>query len=219
MTAQASAPSVPGLRHSARSACRMVSVWYTSTATIFAPRSLRARIAWVITLTCVATAFGPPDDDAVRLGHFARIGAHEATGSGEVAGPRDADADGCEKARIALGVNRADRPRGAAECREQNSSSLRKSHRLERISRAVSGLRFCACRRRPHVHNPWRCKPPKTMAAYRLEINLRVDEARLIRRGHGGRPRLKAGRALARRSYGERCCASGRPCGEYRSNR
>jgi len=58
-------------------------------------------------LTCVATAFGPPDDDAVRLGHFARIGAHEATGSGEVAGPRDADADGCEKARIALGVREA----------------------------------------------------------------------------------------------------------------
>src|SRR5262249_61736651 len=32
---------------------------YTSTAAILAPRSLRARVAWVITLTWVLTAFVP----------------------------------------------------------------------------------------------------------------------------------------------------------------
>jgi hypothetical protein len=43
-----------------------------SMATIFAPRSLRARTAWVITLTWVATAFVPQmttqSDFAISLG-------------------------------------------------------------------------------------------------------------------------------------------------------
>lgn len=41
------------------SACFMVSFRYTSMTTIRAPRSLRALVAWVITLTCVETAFVP----------------------------------------------------------------------------------------------------------------------------------------------------------------
>ena len=47
---------------------------------------------------------GAPDDDAVGLGHFARIDAGDAPGAGEIAGPGDGDADRAEEARIALDV-------------------------------------------------------------------------------------------------------------------
>ena len=48
-----------------------------------------------------------PDDDAIRLRHFARISAHQPAGSGDIAGPCDADADCPVEAGIALGVREA----------------------------------------------------------------------------------------------------------------
>ena len=59
ISAHASAPSVPGRRHTRRSACFAVACRYTSMHTIFAPRSRRALSAWVITLTWVLAAFVP----------------------------------------------------------------------------------------------------------------------------------------------------------------
>ena len=76
-------------------------------ATIFAPRSLRARIAWVMTLTCVATAFVPQmttqSDFAISRGSA----PHELAGPGDISGPRDANADCPVEAGIALGVREA----------------------------------------------------------------------------------------------------------------
>ena len=59
MSAHASAPSVPGRTHTRRSACFAVACRYTSMHTIFAPRSRRARRAWVITFTWVLAALVP----------------------------------------------------------------------------------------------------------------------------------------------------------------
>ena len=50
---------------------------------------------------------GSPNDDAIRLRHFARIGAHQPTGSGGISGRRDPDTDCPVVARIALGVREA----------------------------------------------------------------------------------------------------------------
>ena len=55
--------------------------------TILAPRSLRALIAWVITLTWVATALVPQMTTQSDFGHFAGIGSGKAAGSHHIAGP------------------------------------------------------------------------------------------------------------------------------------
>ena len=47
---------------------------------------------------------GAPDDDAVGLGHFARIGAGEPPGAGDEAGPGEVGADRGVLAGIFLGV-------------------------------------------------------------------------------------------------------------------
>ena len=76
-------------------------------ATIFAPRSFRARTAWVITLTWVATALVPQmtiqSDFSISRGS-API---SAPGPGDIARPGDPDADRAVEARIALGVGQA----------------------------------------------------------------------------------------------------------------
>ena len=72
--------------------------------TIFAPRSLRARMAWVITLTWVATALVPQITTQSDLRHLARVGTGELARAGDEAGPSHVDADGGIEAGIALGV-------------------------------------------------------------------------------------------------------------------
>ncbi len=59
MTAQASAASVPGRTARCMSAAAAVPVRYGSTTTSLAPRSLRARVTWAMTLTWVDTGLVP----------------------------------------------------------------------------------------------------------------------------------------------------------------
>ena len=73
-------------------------------ATIFAPRSFRARIAWVIRLTCVATALVPQMTTTIGFCDLVGEMPDMRPVPGDIAGPGDADADRAEKARVALGV-------------------------------------------------------------------------------------------------------------------
>ena len=50
---------------------------------------------------------GPPDDDTVRLFHFAGVGADQGPRAGDIARPGDPDADRAVEARVALGVGQA----------------------------------------------------------------------------------------------------------------
>jgi len=59
MIAQATAPSVPGRTITCSSDASALGVRYGSTTTKYAPRSLRARATWVITLTWVETGLPP----------------------------------------------------------------------------------------------------------------------------------------------------------------
>ena len=61
MTAQASAPSVPGRSAKCKSATAAVRVRYGSTTASFAPRSFRAREMWLMTLTWVEAGLPPQE--------------------------------------------------------------------------------------------------------------------------------------------------------------
>ena len=78
-----------------------------STATILAPRSLRARDRVRHHIDLGVDRIGAPDHDQIGLRHLARIGPGEPPGAGDEAGPGRIDADGREEAGIFLGVAQA----------------------------------------------------------------------------------------------------------------
>jgi len=80
--AQASAPSVPGRIRTGRSAWAIVPFMYTSTAAILAPRSLRARVAWVHHVDLGIHRIVPQITIRSDLDILARIG------TGDLADPR-----------------------------------------------------------------------------------------------------------------------------------
>src|SRR5271169_4688590 len=78
-----------------------------SIATILAPRSLRARTGVGHDVDLSGDRVGAPDDDAVRLRHFPRIGAHQPTGAGDISGPGNPYANCAVEAGIAFRVREA----------------------------------------------------------------------------------------------------------------
>ena len=111
-----------------------------SIATIFAPRSLRARIAWVIRLTWVATALVPQmtttSDFAISRGSTPDM----RPVPGDIAGPGDADADRAEDS-----ANSAWRGSAARSRRASPGPSCRRRNRARRFRRRCSRSAFEEC--------------------------------------------------------------------------
>ncbi len=104
MTAQASAPSVPGFRISAMSACFIVGVVVDVDDDDLRAAFLAGadRVGHDIDLR--GHRIGAPDHDAIGLRHLARIGAAQRAGAHDIAGPGEIGADRAEEAGIFLGV-------------------------------------------------------------------------------------------------------------------